>query len=288
MPSSCHPKQTTKAIPHSLALRNVRICSEPKQLQKRQEELKTLLLHRGYQENMVDNAISRANRVPREIALKQVKPKSSRKRPVFVITYDPRLPSISSIQAKHWRSMVNRNKYLAEVFPSPPLTAYRRQPNIRSHLIRAAVAKGPGRYPTRSQWGMKKCNKPHCNACPYVKEGKNISINGTQWRMMKKLDCNTHNIVYAIVCKKDTCKQVYLGETKRTLKSRLAEHCGYVENKDSTATGQHFNSPGHSLADLSITVIEQVKKIDLGYRKEREEHHIRRLNTLYKGLNRKV
>ena len=61
-----------------------------------------------------------------------------------------------------------------------------------------------------------------------------------------------------------------------------------MENKDSTATGQHFNSPGHSLADLSITVIEQVKKSDLVYRKEREEHHIRRFNTLYKGLNRKV
>ena len=31
-------------------------------------------------------------------------------------------------------------------------------------------------------------------------------------------------------------------------------------NKDTTATGQHFNSPGHSMADLSITAIEQVKR----------------------------
>ena len=113
---------------------------------------------------MVDNAIARANRVPREIALKQIKPKSTRKRPVFVITYDPRLPSTSSIQAKHWRSMVNRNKYFAEVFPSPPLTAYRRQPNLRSNLIRGTVAKGPNRYPKRNQWGMKKCNQIDCAA----------------------------------------------------------------------------------------------------------------------------
>ena len=54
---------------------------------------------------------------------------------------------------------------------------------------------------------------------------------------MKNLDCNSQNIVYAIMCKKDTCKQVYLGETKQTLMSCLAEHCGY------------------SLADLSKTVI---------------------------------
>ena len=45
----------------------------------------------------------------------------------------------------------------------------------------------------------------------------------------------------------------------------------------------------HRVTVLSITVLEQVKKSDLViYRKEREEHHIRRFNTLYKGLNRKV
>ena len=107
------------------------------------------------------------------------------------------------------------------------------------------------------------------------------------WKINKKVDCNTYNIVYAIVCKKDTCKQVYLGETKRLLKFCLAEHRGDVGNNNPTATGQHFNSPGHTIADLCITVIEQVKKNNILYRKEREEMHIRRFNTLYKGLNKK-
>ena len=104
---------------------------------------------------------------------------------------------------------------------------------------------------------------------------------------MRKLDCNSYNVVYAIICKKETCTKVYLGETKRQLKFCLADHRGYVGNNDTTATGQHYNSPGHSISDLSITVIEQVKKNNILYRKEREELHIRRFNTLYKGLNRK-
>ena len=50
----------------------------------------------------------------------------------------------------------------------------------------------------------------------------------------------------------------YVGETKRMLKFRLADHRGYINNQDETqATGKHFNSPGHSLADLSITVLEK-------------------------------
>ena len=287
LPSSCHPKITTKAIPHSLALRIVRICSNPNQRDIRMEEMKLRLEQRGYPEQLLENAIRKAKRVPRSAALKKVKTCKTEKRPVFVTTYDPRLPPVSTIQAKHWRSMVSRNKYLAQVFPSPPLTAYRRQPNLKSHLIRATVAKGPDRYPKRNQWGMKKCNQPNCTACPYIREGKNITINGAQWRLMKQLDCNSYNIVYAIICKKENCKQVYLGETKRQLKFRLADHRGYVGNNDTTATGQHFNSPGHTIADLSITVIEQVRKNNIFYRKEREELHIRRFNTLYKGLNRK-
>ena len=60
----------------------------------------------------------------------------------------------------------------------------------------------------------------------------------------------------------------YVGETKRMLKFLLADHRGYLNNQDETqATGKHFNSPGHSLADLSITVLERAKKSDDLYRK---------------------
>ena len=213
--------------------------------------------------------------------------KSKTKRPVFAVTYDPRLPSITNLQAKHWRSMVSRDKYLGDVFPSPPLTAYKRQPNIRSHIIRAAVYKGPGRYPQRNQKSMSKCNSQNCTACPFIKEGKEVKINGVTWKINNQLNCKSYNVVYAIICKKDNCKEAYIGETKQMLKSRLAQHRGYVQN-NMEATGQHFNLPGHSLADLMVTIIEQVRKSDTLYRKEREEFHIRRFNTLHKGINRKI
>ena len=185
--------------------------------------------------------------------------------------------------------MISRNQYLAEVFPSPPLTAYKRQPNLRSHLIRAKVAKAHRRYPQRYQRGMAKCNRNNCTACPFIRVGKDIEINQAKWNLNKKFDCQSYNLVYAVVCRKEECKEVYIGETKRLLKFRLADHRGYVTNNDtSTATGRHYNSPGHTLADLSITVLEQVRKNDTLYRTQREEYHIRRFNTLYRGLNRKI
>ena len=196
---------------------------------------------------------------------------------MFAVTYDPRLPSITKLQAKHWMTMVNRNQYLSEVFPAPPLTPYRRQPNLKSHLIRAKVAKANDRYPKRYQKGMAKYNRI------------DIEINQTKWKFNKKFDFHTYNLVYVIVCRKPECKEVYIGETKRLLKSCLAEHRGYVTSEDtSTATGRQYNSPGHTLADLSITLLEQVRKNDTLYRTQREEFHVRRFNTLYKGLNKQV
>ena len=54
----------------------------------------------------------------------------------------------------------------------------------------------------------------------------------------------------------------------------------------SQPTGLHFNLPGHSLANLTITVLEQAKRNSEEYRKEREKYFIRKFNTFYKGMNR--
>ena len=78
--------------------------------------------------------------------------------------------------------MVAKNKHISEVFSSPPLTAFKRQTNLRSHIIRARVAKAPEKYPQRTQKGMTKCKKIYCTAWPYIREGKNITINGAQWK----------------------------------------------------------------------------------------------------------
>ena len=75
---------------------------------------------------------------------------------------------------------------------------------------------------------------------------------------------------------------MYIGETKRVLKFRLDD------NDVNNATGSHFNQPGHCLADLSVTILEQVKKYNDSYRKEREEYFIRKFNTFHNGINKKT
>ena len=202
-----------------------------------------------------------------------------------MLKYDPRLPPVQTIQAKHWRSMTAQDCHLKEVFSEPPMTAYRRQNNLRDILIKAKVPPAPNRYPQRQNKGMSRCGKD-CTTCPYVKTGKTVKVNHKEtWHLNKNLTCETHNCVYLLECKK--CDKRYIGETGRMLKARFSDHRGYINNQViGVTTGDHFNLPGHSLANLQVTILEQVKKEDEQYRKERESYFINKFNTFYSGINK--
>ena len=80
--------------------------------------------------------------------------------------------------------MVSQDPYLSEVFTQPPLTAFRRQRNIKDHIIRAKLPVDPKMYPERRQRGMKKCGK-NCTACPYIREVKSLRMNGKDWKLTR-------------------------------------------------------------------------------------------------------
>jgi hypothetical protein len=99
--SSCHPAHVPKNIPFSLALRIVRISTESETRDLRLKELKDFLLSRSYRTGIVDRALEEARQFLCQEAIKKVQ-NQNKKRPVFVIQYDPRMPSITNIVKKHW------------------------------------------------------------------------------------------------------------------------------------------------------------------------------------------
>ena len=207
--------------------------------------------------------------------------------PIFITKYDPRMPALQPIISKHWRAMQAQDKYLNECFNKNPLTGFRRQANIRDILVKSKVSPPPKPYPERRKQGMTNCAKP-CQTCPYVKFGKEVNIpHNKSWIINRKMTCESFNIVYMLECQKDNCRQRYIGETGRQLRQRIAEHRGYITNQVLTkATGAHWNLPGHSLANLRVTILEQSKYNNEEYRKEREKHFIRTFYTFNNGINR--
>ena len=244
-----------------------------------------MLLDRNYRRKIINDNINKAKAIPRAEALKRVVRNKSNDRPVFVVMFDRRLPSIPNIVKKHWRAMTT-NPHMLSIFPKPPLVAFKRPQNLRDKLIRARVPP-PSTRPKRVQNGMSKCNKP-CSICPYVKVQKVVksTANDKVINLHKQHTCDDRNICYIIECKK--CRQQYIGETDRTLRERFLEHRGYVRREEEEkATGFHFSHGAHTMADMTVSVIERIKSSDPTYRKCRESHWIEQFEVLRKGINKK-
>ena len=122
-----------------------------------------------------------------------------------------------------------------------------------------------------------------------VQPGRKVKATGSNYMhdIESPVDCQTANLVYCISC--DKCPEQYVGETEKTLAVRFAQHRGYARNKKlDKATGHHFNLPGHSMANMKVTVLEKVKSNDPQMRKTRESLKIKKFNSKYKGMNRKL
>ena len=186
LPDSCHPLSNIENIPLSLAIRITRICVEKESRDLRYSELKDMLMARNYPEGIINAAIKKARDIPRAVALRKVaRNNTSQRRPVFVVSWDPRLPSVSAITSKHWRSMT-QDPLMKEVYPEPPLIAYKRQTNIGDKLIRAKVSPNI-LHKKRQLNGMKKCLK-QCHICPYIQERKAIKSGKFRWSISEQVN----------------------------------------------------------------------------------------------------
>ena len=116
-------------------MRIVRICVEHEARERSFEELKDMLIDREYTKGIIEAAINKARAIPREQALKCMLRQDTSRRPVFVVSFDPRLPSISKLTRKHWRSMVSQDKHLENVFPEAPLIAYKTQKKTSNKIL---------------------------------------------------------------------------------------------------------------------------------------------------------
>ena len=73
----------------------------------------------------------------------------------------------------------------------------------------------------------------------------------------------------------------------RTFQQRFSEHRDYVKSENlNEPSGQHFNLPGHTVADIKGLVIEKVKSNDPFILKAREHHLIKTFDTFRNGLNK--
>ena len=171
---------------------------------------------------------------------------------------------------------MTQSETLKEVFPKPPMVAFKQPPNLRRMLIRANL---PSKArPKRTIKGTKACTHS-CGTCNFIKRSPEIvsTHTGEIHKTLGKFTCQTKGVIYVTTC--SHCKKQYVGQTKRRLLDRIKEHSSDIRYKKETVTGIHYNSTGHTLDNFKVQVIERVVPNTPHMLLQREHWWIRKLQT---------
>lgn len=304
MPSSAHPSHITDNIPYSLAYRLKRICSSDELFEKRLKELTEDLLCRGYKLRSLQDSFAKVRRISRERALERVsKERVKEERVRFVVKFDPRLPNFRDILTRSWKILAEEPR-MKQCFPAPPMVCYQRVKNTGEMLVRAKLPVNQERSSKRlqeNQEGFRPCKKDKCPVCDQLRNNASVirsvtvSATGEEIQVKGRLTCSSQNVIYCITCKRGgrACPNFpqYIGETKNSLRERMRGHRGTViqpgQENTSAPVGQHFRSTSHSICDLEIIPIEQIRQDDMT-RKVRESYFIKKFRSVTNGLNIKA
>ena len=228
----------------------------------------------------------------------KVKPrlKCDKEKSDAVFTDQPEQKTISSMKKGiHKR---NRGACLAGLQVAP-MVAHLRPANLRDILVRAKLpAVDRRRGASRGTLtGFKKCGKTRCLCCVYSKNTNThtSTLTGQTWPIKHSITCEDSNVVYNVTCshKAGQCLRrpaQYIGKvgSTRPCRIRCTEHRGAVTHHFDTGVGEHFNLPGHDLADFNFLPFEKIRSRDPFVVEARESYWIEKYGVLGEGgMNRR-
>ncbi|KAI8781018.1 E3 ubiquitin-protein ligase XIAP X8 [Biomphalaria glabrata] len=247
--SSSHPPSCKDSIPYSQLLRIRRLCQDDNNFTEKATEMIEFFLRRGYPQAILDKALSRVENLKREQAFKKKTISSNDERPKLILTYHPHNVKAKNIFLKNL-NILQADEHTRDVFSSPPLVVFRRDQNLQDILVHTKlhnISSEPGTWP---------CKRRNCQTCKHTLATPTVTCPKMTIKISGKFNCNSRGVIYAIICSR--CQMVYIGNTGRTLKTRLQEHLRDIRNFATKPVSIHFNNPHHrGTTDLLVTAIQQ-------------------------------
>ena len=279
-PTSSHPPHTFNSIVYSQALRLNRICSCPKDLNLQLDILRKAFTILGYKSSSIRRHIDKALSFSRDTLL-QYKPKLKSDRTPLVLTYHPNLKPIHKI-VQNLQHFFKTDPHLDTIFPLPPLISYRQPPNLRLLLTSDSSTINKKSFTT----GTFPCNSSKCCLCPNIDSRSSITgPNGVSFKISGNFNCNSQNVIYAITC--NICPQaVYIGETSNSIRQRMNGHRNDIKHNRKKPVADHFNQSNHSIGNLLVAVLKQVRGSTKQQREIEEQKIILKFDCVRLGLNK--
>ena len=214
---SCHPRHTKRSIPYNLARRICTIVSNRVRAKARLEELKKQLILRKYPLKLINDGISKALNLDRQLLLNNNRQKYNKTEIIpFVTTYNPNNANITPITTQLINTL-KHNTDTSNIFKNYQFINSKRQSqNLKNLLCKSYFSINKPIHHVR------KCSDKRCGTCKYIIEADQINLNNNTLKFNESMNCASKNIIYALVCQ--GCSEFYIGETGNTLRERTRVH----------------------------------------------------------------
>ena len=286
--TSSHPKHTRHNGPYGQFLRLRRNCHFDDDFNRHADAMTQHYLKRGYPQDLITQSRHRAFAVlHHDLIHKPVTKRATNNRLPIVLTYNLTNPDIIGLVTKFWPILQTSVKG-AILFKDPPVRAFRRSPNLRDHLVKAALKSNT---PKTTPYPQQFCKKQDCQTCKSIKRRDKLPQNNREYKLAKDVNCQTNNVVYLLECTR--CKKQYVGETKRNFLTRFKEHLADIRHNRDTPVAKHFNLNSHKTAATPAQPIPTILSRIAGHpdrttdvRKNKEKMWIHTLrSTAPHGIN---
>ena len=261
--TSFHPKHTYAGVIKSQLIRFRRICTKEEDFVEATKILFKALRKRGYSRTF----LRRCRRT-----FQEPKPDDQRHIIPLISTFSTTTLRLHTKLKTNYELLIEQEGTIAN---HKVISAMRRNKSLRDYLVTARLQPLQPPKISRSKVPFRKLT--------YIENGTTKRI----YKLTDNYSPKTSNCVYVIIC--TTCKLQYIGETKNSVATRMAQHkYNITHNKDGhTPLVRHFIH--HGLQSFQVAVVESNFHWTDGERRRCERKWIRQLNTIDpRGLNMRV
>ena len=181
-------------------------------------ELKDSLKRKHYPTNVIDKAISAARDLTREELL-NYKDRQKKTNLTFISTHNPNNANIVKV-VRETIPYLQTVECLQKVLCEKQIIFAKRQPQNLKSLLSSA------KYTSSTNdcvYSVNKCSI-NCETCKLLLEGSTVTFYNSDciFHVKCSFTCTSKNLIYVITC--SNCKNQYIGETGRDLRSRMNTH----------------------------------------------------------------
>ena len=288
--NSCHPPSVFKGLLIGVGTRLRMLCSEDDQLVDRLKEYAKYFSMAGWKYQTALKELQKGASQNRQTLIRKQRNQKPKKI-AWVTTYDPRVPSKTSI-IKNNLQILYSNVKNRDIFPIDMIISADKKRKNLGQIFKPTVPKRFPKPASSEKSGFFTCNASRCDTCAHSNNLFQIKSpwDGRKWYIRKHLTCSSEFVIYIIRCKIHPYAW-YVGSAKN-MKLRWANHKSDCRLNKITKcnVAKHVSDIQHpvnnNLDFLEIHAIDSVSKESDLLRKELFWQA--NLGTVFKGLNSRM